>query len=110
MAKEYKIETYFKAIFIVDQYLSKLAQQGRCPPDLIHLGTVSILMAAKLEQPISPSFNRMIKLLPAKNQKETSKQDLIDLESDIVRVLDWNFYSSGPLPFLERFARLLDID
>jgi len=30
---------------------------------MVNLATVSILMSAKLEQPISPSFTRMINLL-----------------------------------------------
>jgi hypothetical protein len=37
------------------------------------LATICILMAAKLEQPISPSFNRMISLLDAEKRKNIKK-------------------------------------
>lgn len=72
--KEYKPETFYKAVFVVDAYLDGLSRLGRSAPNLIHLGTIAILLAAKLEQPISPSFNRMIRLLPSSNQKTTSKK------------------------------------
>ena len=44
------------------------------------LATVAMLIAAKIEQPISPSFNRMIRLLPRNQQIQVEKEDLIDLE------------------------------
>jgi len=43
-----------------------------------------MLIAAKLEQPISPSFNRMLALLPASEQKTITKQNLVDLEEQIL--------------------------
>ena len=48
---------------------------------MIALATISVLMSAKLEQPISPSFSRMISLLTDEEQKLVSKKELIDLES-----------------------------
>ena len=50
---------------IADRYLKIiLASKDEPVPYLFTLGATCMLMAAKLEQPISPSFNRMIKLLP----------------------------------------------
>jgi len=49
-------------------------------PNLFTLGATVLLIAAKLEQPISPSFNRMLALLPASEQKDITKQKLVDLE------------------------------
>ena len=40
-----------------------------------------MLMSAKLEQPISPSFARMIGLLSDEERASISKQNLIDLEA-----------------------------
>ena len=74
------------------------------------LATVAILIAAKLEQPISPSFNRMIKLLPKSQQLQVEKQDLIDLEEQIMKALDFDFAYASPISFLERFQRLLSVD
>lgn len=61
--KNYKVETLFMASAIADSYLSLLSQLNRRIPDMVQLGVICILMAAKLEEPISPSFNRMINLL-----------------------------------------------
>jgi hypothetical protein len=47
------------------------------PSQVLHLAVISVLMAAKLEQPISPSFNRMINLLPDEERKYVSKKQLI---------------------------------
>ena len=48
-----------------------------------------MLIAAKLEQPISPSFNRMIALLPSYEQNKFKKQDLINLEEKILIALQF---------------------
>ena len=63
--KQYKIETVFTAVGIYDRYLSCIGHFTFPRNKVCLLATVSILMAAKLEQPISPSFNRMISLLTA---------------------------------------------
>ncbi len=52
------------------------------------MALVVVLMAAKLEQPVSPSFNKMIALLP--ESKHIKKQMLIDLESRVVIALDFS--------------------
>lgn len=48
---------------MADRYIIKLAQENRQPSCLMNLAVTSILMAAKLEQWISPSFSRMIKIV-----------------------------------------------
>lgn len=60
----YMKETLFIAIGLCDRFLSQAANALRNKPlDLVQLGTVSLLLAAKLNQPLSPSFNQMILLL-----------------------------------------------
>jgi len=44
-------------------------------------------MAAKLEQPVSPSFNRMISILPKELSANLKKKDLINLELQIIEAL-----------------------
>lgn len=61
--KQYKVETLYLAIAIADKYLVNIAIQGSRAPCLITLAVTSLLMGAKIEQPISPSFTRMINLL-----------------------------------------------
>ena len=41
------------------------------------LATLSILMAAKLEQPISPNFGKMISLLKENEKKNVSVNQMI---------------------------------
>jgi hypothetical protein len=48
---------------------------------MVSLATICVLMSAKLEQPISPSFTRMINLLTDEEKKYVSKQSLIDIEA-----------------------------
>jgi hypothetical protein len=69
-----------------------------------------MLMAAKLEQPISPSFTRMIGLLTEQEQRFVTKAQLISLEADILFQLGFDFNFSGPMQSLERFLRILDYD
>ena len=76
----YKQETMHLAGNIADRYLYSLALNGRRAPPMPVLATVAMLIAAKIEQPISPSFNRMIRLLPRNQQIQVEKEDLIDLE------------------------------
>ncbi len=64
---------------------------------VISLATISILLAAKLEQPISPSFTRMISLLTEEEQKLVTKQDLIDLEEQILVLFGFDFTFPGPV-------------
>ena len=49
-----------------------------------------MLMAAKLEEPIQPSFNRMVRLAQNEWNFATSKEELIQLEAHIIFVLDMN--------------------
>jgi hypothetical protein len=67
-------------------------------------------MSAKLEQPISPSFTRMINLLSLEEKKTVTKQSLIDLESDILIKLGFDFNFPGPIQSMERYLRILGYD
>ena len=78
--KDYKLETIFIAVSLADRYLVNIAIKGDPAPCLIPLAVVCVLMAAKLEQPVSPNFNRLIHLLHENHQIRLKKQDLIDME------------------------------
>lgn len=110
--KEYKQETLHLAGNLADRYLSQLLENypQSSVPNIYALGATALLMAAKLEQPISPSFNRMIALLPAVEQKRITKKQLIDLEEKILCALEFSLHSAGPIAFLERYQRIFDID
>ena len=78
------METLFIATGIFDRYIYHVGVQNFQKHQVVNLATISILMAAKLEQPISPSFTRMINLLTEDEKKFVSKQQLIDLEYHIL--------------------------
>lgn len=61
--KEYKEKTLYLAASLADRYLVNLTVQLTAAPCLIRLAIICTLMAAKLEQPIQPSYNRMVKLV-----------------------------------------------
>ena len=108
--KEYKLETLHLAGSIADRYLSHILPQGKDVPNLYALAATVTLIAAKLEQPISPSFNRMIALLPASQQQIISKTDIIKLEEQILIALQFSIHYAGPIPFVDRFMRILGLD
>ena len=55
------------------------------------LAATTLLMAAKIEEPIVPCFEIMISLLPAPQKNVIKRQHIIDLEEKIVRALDFDF-------------------
>ena len=61
--KNYKEETLYLAINLADRFLNSLATNQQPSPCLIRLSYVCILMAAKLEESVQPSFNRMVRLV-----------------------------------------------
>ena len=77
---------------------------------MCRLATISMLLAAKLEQPISPSFSRMISLLSDDEKKNVSKKQLIELEADILIQMCFDYNFPGPIQSMERYLRILDYD
>ena len=88
--KEYRTETLYLAVSLMDKYLANLTLEYKRPPCLITLSVTCLLMAAKLAQPISPSFTRLISLLRQQSITHIEKQHIIDLEESIIRRLDYN--------------------
>ena len=108
--KEYRTETLFLAVSLMDKYLAILTIDNKSPPCLITLSVTCLLMAAKLAQPISPSFTRMISLLKQQNIDHIEKQHMIDLEESIIRTLDYNLQNVSAGDFVERYLRLFGLD
>ena len=52
----------------------------------------------------------MINLLSTEEKKNVTKQSLIDLESDILMRLGFDFNFPGPIQSMERFLRILGYD
>ena len=79
-------------------------------PKIVTLGTVCILLAAKLNEPRSPNFNNMVYLINERNPGELVLSDLIELERQILTTLDFNLQSETSINFLERFCQLYRFD
>jgi len=71
---------------------------------------VAILLAAKLEEAIQPSFKRMIALAESQWEFKLIHEELISLELDITKTLDFDLLFASALFFLERFQRLFSLD
>ena len=98
--KNYKEETLYLACSIADRFLALLTVLGHGSPCLIRLAFVSILMAAKMEEPIQPSFNRMVRLVANEWNFTTTKEELVQLERQVITLLDFDLQFQGPLFFL----------
>ena len=59
---------------------------------------------------MSPSFLRMISLLPDENKATVTKERLVALEEQIIKELKFEMHYAGPIPYLNRFQRLFNID
>ena len=45
----------------------------------------------------------MVRLVAQEWKIQVSKKDLLELEEEIIRTLDFELYYTCPVPFLERF-------
>ena len=88
--KGYKLETLYLAVSLADWYLAERFAKGDELPCLLTLSVIALLMAAKIEEPISPCVSRMIDLLLEKHKVLLKKKDVLDMEEDIIRKLDFN--------------------
>lgn len=52
---------------------------------------------------MQPSYNRMVRLIATEWNVTMTKKELIDMESEMIRLLDFDLHFTGPIPFLERF-------
>jgi hypothetical protein len=64
---------------------------------IVVLSTACILIAAKLEQPISPSFTRMISLLREDEKKVVTKAKIVEMEGKILTKFGFDFNFQGPI-------------
>lgn len=111
--KGYRLETWMIAVNILDRFLilagPKLIPQESSKIVQIPIIITSVtILAAKLEQPMTPSINRMIKLLSDEEGKFVDKQKVITMEGNIIKAFNFEFGFLSPLPFLERFLRIAD--
>jgi len=71
--------------------------------------TSCVILGAKCEQPMTPSINRMIKLLNEDERQVVTKLLVIAMEAKILTTLGFDLNFLSPLIFLEIYLRLLDL-
>jgi len=105
--KSYKNDTLFMAAHIFDKYLLKKGHWKFPIREVVNLFTISILIASKMEQPIQPSYTRMISLLNKKEKEMVTRDSLIKMELEIITLFgcDFNFNCHGI--FIDRYLRIL---
>ena len=52
----------------------------------------------------------MVRLVDKEWDYATNKEELIALETDVIRRLDWDLLIPSPIFFLERFQRIFGLD
>lgn len=52
----------------------------------------------------------MINLLSDSEKENVNKQNLIELESQVIKKLNFNFVIPGPIQSMERYLRILNYD
>ena len=107
--KEYRMDTLFLAVNLVDRYLSSVNPSKR----ISCVGSIAVcclLIAAKLEEPKNPSFNNMCKLLEKLEVVKVKKNTICIIESQILLELDLTVRNVVPISFLERYLRLYGMD
>lgn len=52
----------------------------------------------------------MVRLVAKEWNFSTTKEELVDLETSVIKLLDWDLFIPGPLFFLERYQRIFGVD
>ena len=107
--KEYSIDTFFLAVSLLDRYLANVAVEERVSC-LGSLAVTCLLIAVKLEEPVTPSYNNMCKLLAKLKVVKIAKSTICDYENKVLSALDFSIRYAGSLNFLDRFLRLYGLD
>lgn len=95
-------ETMFLTVNLVDRYLEKEAVQ-RTKLQLV--GVTAMLIATKYEEIYPPEVKDFVYI----TDKAYTREEIIEMESTILRTLEFNITTVSPLRFLERFSRISDM-
>ena len=69
-----------------------------------------MLLAAKLEQAVIPCFEVMHHFLFKSHGIGVSLADFVKLEIEVLKELEFDLTYVSPVPFLERYLRLFELD
>ena len=109
----YKYETAILSLLIFEKYLNEVEYLEKLDKKRISiLIATSVLLGAKVEQPLQPSIKNILKAMKSQDPlyEEISHEEVEQMELSIVLMLDFDFRLPTPFPFLERYLYLLGYD
>lgn len=109
-SRGYKPDTFFLAVNIADNFLSKRARENRPAPCLLTLAVTSVIIAAKIEEQNMPRILNMTDLLYEKHGVAISEETILSFEFTILSYLDFRLRYTSPVHFLERYQRIFGLD
>lgn len=95
-------ETLFISIQTIDRFLGLKKDQTKGLKDLQRVAVAAVLTVSKYEDIIPPSLDEMIKQM----RRPCSREDILLLETQILRELDFDLTVPTSYRFLERFTRI----
>ena len=108
--REYYEKTFYLGVNICDRYIISLARRNESPACLLNLALASVFLAAKIEQHICPSLEVLCHTVQTEWNLEIDPQAIMDLETAILRELDWDLHCAYPETFLERYFMIFGVD
>jgi len=96
-------ETLFLTIDILDRYL-QVKDVVRNKLQLV--GVTSMLIAAKFEEIYSPEVKDFVYV----SDNSVTSEDILEMEQDILRSIDFNLANPSPLHFLRRYSKAAGSD
>jgi cyclin B len=97
------LETLFITVQIIDRYL-QVRTVRRCKLQLV--GVSALLVASKYEEIYPPEIKELIYI----TDKAYTKQDILEMEADILSALDYQFCVPTTHTFLCRFLKAAHAD
>lgn len=92
-------ETLYVTIHLIDRYLSKV----QIKKSQLHLlGVTAVLIATKYEEIYPPDLKELLNV----SENKFTKTDVLKMEQEILRALDFDLFQSSAYRFLERFRKL----
>lgn len=92
-------ETLYVTVGIIDRYLALVPIKKA---QLHLLGVTAMLIATKYEEIYPPELKDLLNLA----ENKFTKDEVLSMENEILRTLEFNFFSPSSLRFIERYRRI----
>ena len=96
-------ETLFVCVSLIDRYLEKVPVTRQY---LQLVGVTAMFIASKYEEIYPPQIKDFIEV----TDNSYTRAEVLQMEGSILEILEFNLTSPSPYRFMERYARVLDLD